>query len=276
VGPNAFGGNNPESYYDEGLTASMKGDLPKAIEFFEQTIRMDSSMASAYHQLGKCYSRIGNNRKAVKILAQVVSKRPNLRAAQIDLGNALIQEGQLEEAKKHFDNVLASNLTDGKALLGLALADFRGGNWQDALNHAQEAQVHGGTNFATLYMLGRAAKLAGHDSLSIKTLEKADQVIEKYREMNEEKPEGYFLRGEVAFVMGDFSAAIAQYRSAEDRAELGRAYLAYGESFDMCTILAKQGLCMQRLNEPEKAKEIGERIGRIDADHPLGKALREG
>jgi hypothetical protein len=43
----------------------------------------------------------------------------------------------------------------------------------------------------------------------------------------------------------------------------------------MCGILAKQGLCMQRLKEPEKAKEIGERIGRIDESHPLGKALRE-
>lgn len=275
MSPEAFGGNNPESFYDEGLTASMKGDLPKAIQFFEQTIRMDSSMATAYHQLGKCYARMGKKDKAVRILAQVVSKRPKLKAAQIDLGNALIQTGEYEQAIKQFETVLANNLTDAKALLGLALADFNRGHWKDALTHAQNAQMHGGTNFATLYMVGRAAKLAGNDGLSIRTLEKADQVIAKYQEMNEEKPEGYFLRGEVAFVKGDYSGAITQYRSAEERTELEHSYLAYGETFDMCGILAKQGLCMQRLDEPEKAKEIGDRIGRINEKHPLGKALRE-
>ena len=61
----AFGGDNAESYYDDGLTASMKGDLERAITCFEKAIHLDRSLAAAYHQIAKCYLRLGLGRRAV-------------------------------------------------------------------------------------------------------------------------------------------------------------------------------------------------------------------
>ena len=59
-----FGGESAESYYDEGITASMRGDLQRAAECFETAVRKDSTMASAYQQLGRVYSRLGRHREA--------------------------------------------------------------------------------------------------------------------------------------------------------------------------------------------------------------------
>ena len=40
----AFGGENAESYYDEGLTALMKGDVAHAEEYFTRAIQMDRTL----------------------------------------------------------------------------------------------------------------------------------------------------------------------------------------------------------------------------------------
>ncbi|HNT87522.1 MAG TPA: tetratricopeptide repeat protein, partial [Candidatus Hydrogenedentes bacterium] len=60
----AFGGESAESYYDEGLTAAMKGDVEQAIALFKQAVQLDSSFLAAFHQLARCYLRTGQSEKA--------------------------------------------------------------------------------------------------------------------------------------------------------------------------------------------------------------------
>ena len=100
--------------------------------------------------------------------------------------------------------------------------------------------------------------------------------VSNYQEMNEDKPEGNFLRGEIAFVGEAYPKALEYYRKAEDRIIPGRLYIAYGEGFGLADVLAKQGLCYQRLENVDRAREIGQRIRKIDPDHALCKALLEG
>jgi tetratricopeptide (TPR) repeat protein len=271
-----FGGDNAESFYDEGLTASLMGDVSRAAEQFESAVRLDTSMASAYHQLGKCYARLGKTKKAIKLLEQVSRKRPKLVAARIDLANALVQGGYTDYARQHFQYVIDHDTTNNKALLGLASVEFTDGQWDAALTYAQNAQNDGGANFSTLFMLGRVAKLTGHTQLSEESLIKADKLIEKYHEMNETKPEGTYLLGEIAFLREDYARALENFRKAEDRVKPDYLYVAYGENFGIVDILAKQGLCYQRLENTDRAKEIGERIQKLDAEHPIRKALLNG
>lgn len=275
MGATAFGGETAESYYDEGLTASMRGDLTRAAECFERAIRLDSTMATAYHQLGKCYARLGRHERGVALLSQVVKKRPELLGAHLDLGAALNGLGKLVEARTQYHAALALEPDNAKAMLGLAQSDFFEGKWDNAMKFAESAQLTGGSSFAVLFMLGRASKLAGRTDLSVKVLQRADKLLEKYLETNPDKPEGHFLRGEVAFVMESFQGALQHYREAEDHAEPGRSFLAYGEGFTLEDILGKQGLCLLRLGKSERAHELGERIGELNPDHTLGKSLRE-
>ena len=70
----AFGGETAESFYDEGLTASMKGDIERAQQLFEKTIRLDRHFTAAYHQLAKCHLRKGEAERALQIARKIGRK----------------------------------------------------------------------------------------------------------------------------------------------------------------------------------------------------------
>jgi tetratricopeptide (TPR) repeat protein len=268
----AFGGDNAESYYDEGLTASMKGDLEQAISYFEQAIRKDNSLSAAYHQLGKCYLRYGNPQKATSLLQQVVKHKPRQVPPRLDLGFAYLEQDLTERAREIFKVVSNEKPDNGRATLGLAHCAFQDGQWAAAATLAQTALNQAGANFAVLYLLGRASKLAG-TAEGYEALKSADHLLEKSIESSPNQPEGYYLRGEVCFVQDDFPKALDHYRAAETRAEAGKHYATYGEHFTHTDILARQGLCHQRIGNGAEARKLGEKIISIDADHKIGKIL---
>ncbi|GMW02921.1 MAG: hypothetical protein AMXMBFR84_40570 [Candidatus Hydrogenedentota bacterium] len=272
----AFGGENSESYYDDGLTASMKGDFVSAIRCFEKAVKLDSSNAAAYHQLGKCYMRIGDGAKAVDILMHVVGKRPGQTLARLDLGYALLNLGRTAEARRQFEQIISTDPGSARGMLGLAQACFDEGNWQAAMTNAQHVVDRGGSNFSALFLLGRAARLSGWPDIGELALERADKLIEKSIELNPEQPEGHYFRGEVLFVREKYSSALECYRAAEDRLDRQHAdkiYTAFGEQFTGDDLLAKQGLCYQRLGSHDRAKEFGERLLKRNPEHKIGQAL---
>jgi tetratricopeptide (TPR) repeat protein len=271
----AFGGENAESYYDEGLTAFMKGDMARAVEFFSRAIQLDRSLLVAYHQLGKCYIRVGQAKRASEILAQVVARKPGFAPAKLDFGYALMQQGELVQARQQFSDVLAIQAENARAHLGMGHVSFQEGNWESAVAMAQAARAYGGTNFAVLFLMGRAAKLAGNGMLAEESLKEAEALIEKSVELSPDSPEGHYLRGEVCFVTERFAAALDHYRAAEDRADPKRCYSAFGENFTRLDILVKRGLCLQRLGRNAAAREIGEQIVAMAPEHKLGLALKD-
>lgn len=274
----AFGGENAESYYDDGLTASKKGELQKAIACFERAIKLDSSYAVAYHQLGKCYMRLGQAQRAVDILMQVVRKRPNLGPARLDLGLALLSAGNTRSARKEFEQLYNLDPANARALLGLAQCAFNEGDWASALTQARGALLTGGSNFSALYLAGRAAKLAGDDVTAQECLTSAERVLQKSIEIQPDQPESHFLRGEVCFVRNELASALEHYRAADDRTDSktpDKVYTAFGENFTQLDIWAKLGLCYQRLGKFDRAHEMGKRILARDPNHKLGQALSE-
>ena len=267
----AFGGENAESYYDEGLTATVKGDLQRAVEFFEKAIRLDSKMATAYHQLGKCYSRLGQHKRAIQFLSQVVDKRPDLVSAQIDLGHALNGIGQFPAAQRQFHAALGVEPGNAKAMLGLAETAALQHQWPEALQFAQSAQLVGGNTFPVLYAVGEAATQSGNAELALKTLQKADKLLEKYLETNPDKPEGHYLRGKVAAVSANYPAALQHFREAERRTDTTRSYLAYGESFSLADVLAWQAACLEALGRTNNTQDLRNRIAELNPNHPAAQ-----
>lgn len=271
----AFGGDNVESYYDEGVTASMKGDLPRALEFFERAIGMDRSFVSAYHQMGKVYLRMGQGQRAAEYLQHVLKNNPRQVPARIDLGYAMLQLGKREEARNQFSQVVGLQPDNSRGHLGLAQVYFQEGDWTHAVAEGEAALTQTTSNFSALFLVGRAARLSGNLALANSSLQSADRLIEKTIEVNPSSPEGYYLRGEINFTRDQFSTALENYRSAEDHGEDGRFYGAFGENFTVLDILAKQGLCYQQLDKLDRARELGERICRLEPENTLGQSLRD-
>ncbi|MCC6142207.1 MAG: tetratricopeptide repeat protein [Candidatus Hydrogenedentes bacterium] len=270
----AFGGETADSYYDEGITASMRGDLPAAVQHFEKVLQIDRSYFAAYHQLAKCHIRMGEAGRAAKLLRQVIAVKPNQIPPRVDLGFALLDLGDIGQAREVLGEVANAKPDNARATLGLAICAFREGNWAAAGELAQRSINLGGSNFAAVFLLGKAAKLAGFIEQSFDALSQADALMKNSIESNPEPPEAYFLRGEVNFVRDNYTEALDNYRAAEDRAEGNRHYSAYGEHFTRLDILAKRGLCLQRLGRVQAAREVGVQILGSDPQHKLGAFLK--
>ncbi len=268
-----FGGENADSYYDEGVTASMKGDLPEAIKFFEQAIKMDRAHYSAYHHLGKCYLRMGQAQKASEYFHFVIKSRPNLVPPRLDLGFALLDMGMPDRAQAIFEEISRIKPDNARASLGLAYCAFQQSNWDIAVLLCQTAVSQGGANFGTFYLLGRAAVLANRPDISTDALQRAEALIEKHIEANPAQPEGYFLRGEVQFAQQIFDKAAEFFQRAAECAQPGRQYGAYDAHFTLADILAKQGLCLQHMGRADAARDLAKRVLDMEPEHAAAKQL---
>ena len=272
----AFGGDNADSYYDEGLTASMKGDVVQAIRHFEQALKLDNTHLAAYHQLGRCYHRLGHTQKAADILTVVVKKKPGQVPPRLDLGFVYLDLGHLDHAHRLFSEVAVAKPDQHRAQLGLAYCAFQEGHWEAAMGLAQAAVLQGGSNFATHFLLGRAARLSDRYEVAQEALEKAESLIQRSIESSPEQPEAYYLRGEVHFTQENYTKALEDYRLAEERVKDGQHYSAFNEHFTKVDVLAKRGVCLQKLGRAGDARAVGEAILALDPEHALGKMLTAG
>lgn len=268
-----FGGENRDSYFDEGVTAAMRGDLTRAIEFFEKCIRLDSTYSAPYHQLGKVYHRLGNFQKATAFLSQVVTSKPTQIPPRVDLGYALLGMGNAAKAQELFSGVLSDKADNARARLGLAHCAYQSGKKDDAILIAQEVSDTSGGTFGTFYLIARAASECGREDLVPEAINRATKLIEKSIETSPNQPEGYYLRGLLFDLFGDNAKAEEDYRQAIERAQPQRHYAAYEEHFSLVDMLGRLAQVQRRRADETGAAETLEKIRALDPQSPyLGPA----
>lgn len=268
-----FGGETAESYYDEGVTASMKGDVPRAVQHFEKALQLDPYYVACHHQLGRCMVRLGELRQAVECFYRVIKAKPNQIPPRLDLGFALLEGGNTKRAAEAFDQVSAMKPDNARAMLGLGSCAFADGEWGRALAMATQAITMGGANFAALYLQARAARLAGRPDVAMEAFTRADALLEKLIESNPDLPEPYYLRGELEFSRENFVPALDAYQAAESRMADGIHYYSYGEHFELIDLLEKRGMCLLRLERRADAQAIGQEVLEHKPKSRIGRLL---
>lgn len=268
-----FGGESAESYYDEGVTASMKGNVTLAIEHFSRAIQLDNNYISARYQLAKCYARAGRIPAAIELLRQVIRTRPSQIPPRVDLAFILIDLGRIDDAQSLLKEVLGYKETHARAYIGLGLCSFAQERWKEAAVLANKAIEHGGANFNALFLLARAQKRAGNGEESMSSFKGADNLIQKLIESAPEQPEGYYLRGILLLAQDKITEALDHFQSAENRAAPEAYYASFGIQFNRLDIQAQRGICLQRLGRPKEAEALGRAILEQSADHSLAKQL---
>ncbi len=268
-----FGGESADSYYDEGVTATMRGDVGQAITHFEKALALDPYHVASCHQLGKCHVRLGKLQAAVEFFYRAIKARPNPIPPRLDLGFALLEGGNAPRAEVAFNEVLAVKPENTKAMLGLAGCAFQKGEWERAYILVSQVVSQGGDGFAARYLQARAARLANFLDVSVTAFEAADGLIEKLIEGNPDQPEGYYLRGELNFARENFAAALDSFQAAENRIVSGTHYYSYGEHFDALVVLAKKGMSLLRLGRREEAMKIGEELMKHDPKNRIAALL---
>jgi tetratricopeptide (TPR) repeat protein len=75
-----------DSLYNKGLTLVWVGDYEKALPYFEEAVKKDTSYAEAYFYIGYCNSELGRYNEAVEAFKQAIRIKPDLAGAHSLLG----------------------------------------------------------------------------------------------------------------------------------------------------------------------------------------------
>jgi tetratricopeptide (TPR) repeat protein len=267
-----------DSLFDYGITAGMRGETDKAIESFEQVIKLDPEYVPALYQLGKTYLKRGDFPAAVRALTRAAEKRPYQAAIHIDLGNAYLFQNALDRAQTEFTKALALEDGNMKAITGLAQVYLKSEEWDRAASHAKLVLLNNPMNFAALFILGAASHHLGHAQESHEALQKATDIITEFVTLKPEQVEGHVLLGEIylyqaALDRTNLAKAVEHYELAENEAGDASSFSAFGLMFSRMEIQAKLGACYKRLGNIEKAQAMGKRILERDPDNKLGQNL---
>lgn len=268
-----FGGETADSYYDEGVTASMRGDVEVAVRHFEKALQLDPYHVASCHQLGKCRVRQGRLQEAVECFYRAIKARPNPLPPRLDLGFALLEGGNGPRAAEVFQEVLNIKPDNARALLGLGCCAFEKGEWDLAFTLATQAVTNGGANFAALYLQARAAQLVGFHDVALAAFDQAEELLSRSTESSPEQPESYYLRGELYFARKNFVAALEAFQAAQSRMETSAHYYSYGEHFELADVLERRGMCLLRLDRYADARELSRDILAMRPKSRIGAML---
>jgi len=128
-----------EAHYNLAAILRMKGDLPGAIDQFEQAVRLQPDDPTANNALGGMLLASGRTDDAIAHLNTALKARPDYFDAHYNLGNALAAKGDFAGALAQFRAAVRLNPRDAgaEANLGSALAEV--GNLQEARLHFERA-----------------------------------------------------------------------------------------------------------------------------------------
>jgi len=83
---------------DKGVSSYNQGDYQKAIESFEQGIKLEDTCAKCWSNLGAVLAKLQKYEKAVKCYQKAIALEPSYAGAYTNLGNALNRLGEYEQA----------------------------------------------------------------------------------------------------------------------------------------------------------------------------------
>ncbi|NLN93944.1 MAG: tetratricopeptide repeat protein [Candidatus Hydrogenedens sp.] len=268
-----FGGETAESYYEEGLTASIKGDHEQALDYFRTALKLDPALASAHHQIGKCMIRLGRFEEAKEALIpalKLLGHRPSILA---DLAQANFLQGDTWVARTIYSEILQLDGNDTRGVLGLALCAFADEQWVTTMNLIQHAMTLGRLHFDAHFLIARAADKSGADETAAFHYRQALEQMDHSLDITEEQVSGYYLRGMVHAAMGSLNDALRDMERALQFAVADKYYFAYSHCFTLIDILVQKGWVLQALNRYTEAKETGTQILALDPENETGKIL---
>ena len=97
------------AYNNMGWAYYRKGDYDRAIQSFQQAIRLSRSYAVAYANLARTRQAKGELDKAVEAYNQAVYYAPRDAGAHLELAKVLLKQGKMEEAKEELNLAVSAD-----------------------------------------------------------------------------------------------------------------------------------------------------------------------
>lgn len=270
----AFGDSaaDPIRMFERGQSAHARGELEKAIGFYEQALKVKPEFPEAEFQRGNALASLGRLAEAESAFRLAISQKKNWSLPHSALGALLMRQKRDSEAEQSFRAALKIDANDGIALRMLSEIRLRAGDKKEAVELARRATAIPEAPASAWIVLAVAERANGNAVVAKGTL---DRVLA-------EEPANVAAlmeRADLATDAKDFDAAITDLRAAEkvkpgEKSILSR--LAYvlqqaGRNEQAAEVASAAGLEVQQASGDGKGGVIGtpEDIEAANSDDPV-------
>ena len=217
-----------EQYSNSGVALSTKGEDAKAVEMFEQAIRIEPARAELYGNMGVSLQNLERHDEAIAAFRRAVELRPDDARSHARLGKALWLGGRASEAIAPLQR--AVNMTPGNAeywsVFGRALSSA--GQWRAAIEALRKARELWPADAGTAARL--AWELATTPDANLRDGTSAAQIAEDAcRKTNDADVAGLDARAAAYAELGRFDEAIASETKALELARKPKSVIAASE-----------------------------------------------
>jgi tetratricopeptide (TPR) repeat protein len=216
---------DPVKLFERGQAAHAHGDLLKALEFYEEAIRVRPEFSEAEFQRGNTLVALGRLAEAESALRRAIEIRRDWSLPYSALGALLVRLNRDSEAESFLRQAVKFDAQSNLALRMLADVRLRAGDAREALELARRATNDKGAPVST-WLLRAMAERATNDNAGALT------SLEHVLEADPVNLSALFERAEIRIATGDNERAVTDLQVAEplikgDRASLSRLAADY-------------------------------------------------
>jgi tetratricopeptide (TPR) repeat protein len=248
----AFGDDaaDPVRLFERGQSAHARGELEKALAFYEQALKVRPEFPEAEFQRGNALASLGRLEEADAAFRRAISYKKNWSLPYTALGIVLVRQNRDKEAEQFFNQALTVDNKDNVALRMMSELRLRSSDTTSALDFAKRATANTEAPAAAWVSLALAEKANGNTAGAKAAL---DHVLTN-------EPENVAALIERADLFADeknFDLAIADLRAAAKLKPTDKA------------VLSRLAYALQQAGKTEEAQAVAKSAG-IETQSPAG------
>jgi tetratricopeptide (TPR) repeat protein len=219
------GSADPVRLFERGQNAHARGDLAKALEFYEEAIKVRPEFAEAEFQRGNVLAGLGRLPEAEAAFRRTIELRKDWSLPYSALGALLVRLNRDSDAEPVLRQAIKLEAQNNLALRILADVRLRAGDAKEALDLTRRATNDKDAPASTWILRAMAERATGDKVAALASLERVFQL-------DPANVSALLERAELRIATGDNERAIADLKEVEplikgDKASLSRLAADY-------------------------------------------------
>jgi len=202
------GSADPIKLFEQGQNAHAHNEFAKALEFYEQAIKLRPEFPEAEFQRGNALLSLNRMTEAETAFRRAIELRKEWSMPQAALGVLLTRVGRTQEAEPVLRQALRLSPKDSMTLRTLADLRLRAGDAKEAAELARRATLDSEAPSSTWVLLAMAQRALG-DTAAAKT------NIDHALEVDPKNVAGLVERADIRGAEADYDHAIQDLKTAE-------------------------------------------------------------
>lgn len=248
----AFGDDaaDPVRLFERGQSAHARGEIEKALAYYEQALKVRPEFPEAEFQRGNALASLGRLDEADAAFRRAISYKKNWSLPYSALGVVLVRQNRDKEAEQFFTQALTVDTKDNVALRMLADLRLRAGDTKSALDFAKRATANSEAPASAWVALALAEKANGN-------IAGAKAALEHVLANEPENVAALIERADLLTNEKNFEPAIADLKTAAKLKPNDKA------------VLSRLAYVLQQAGKTEEAQAVAKSAG-IETQPPAG------